>query len=293
MAHLNAERKESAIRAELDHANRRINDITADVHDIIIKERASNSAQAKSKAASARKRHQNELNRQAASAQKRHEKELNLQQVECDDAINQMQLTMKDNEKKALGVRKRQAAKSRAATKRHKKESNKYKRLIQRNLNDLSVSAAIIDDLGMKVTSHLRTQDELKESHKRAMAELMSSHRSKVDDLVSTHAFNLNVEKNNLRQRISSEQKLQNVLYNEVLDSRQIKRHACKSVRSTKKLAAQRLQRMKEWRSRVSWDVEFFTVFALTLRVFIGLLPKLCHWKADVDLNFIDTSNVL
>ena len=300
LAHLNAERKESAIRAELDHANRRINDITADVHDIIIKERASNSAQAKSKAAqakskaaSARKRHQNELNRQAASAQKRHEKELNLQQVECDDAINQMQLTMKDNEKKALGVRKRQAAKSRAATKRHKKESNKYKRLIQRNLNDLSVSAAIIDDLGMKVTSHLRTQDELKESHKRAMAELMSSHRSKVDDLVSTHAFNLNVEKNNLRQRISSERKLQNVLYNEVLDSRQIKRHACKSVRLTKKLAAQRLQRMKEWRSRVSWDVEFFTVFALTLRVFIGLLPKLCHWKEDVDLNFIDTSNVL
>ena len=69
LAHLNAERKESAIRAELDHANRRINDITADVHDIIIKERASNSAQAKlkaaqakSKAASARKRHQNEFN---------------------------------------------------------------------------------------------------------------------------------------------------------------------------------------------------------------------------------------
>ncbi len=69
MAHLNAERKESAIRAKLDHANRRINDITADVHDIIIKEQAPNSAQAKSKvaqakskAASARKRHQNELN---------------------------------------------------------------------------------------------------------------------------------------------------------------------------------------------------------------------------------------
>ena len=32
--------------------------------------------------------------------------------MECDDAINQMQLTMKDNEKKALGVQKRQAAKS-------------------------------------------------------------------------------------------------------------------------------------------------------------------------------------
>jgi hypothetical protein len=47
--------------------------------------------------------------------------------VESDDAINQMQLTMKDNEKKALGVRKRQAAKSRAATNHHKKESNKYK----------------------------------------------------------------------------------------------------------------------------------------------------------------------
>ncbi len=128
-------------------------------------------------------------------------------------------------------------------------------RLIKGNLCDLSVFVAIIDDLGMKMTSHLRTQDELKESHKRAMAELMSSHRSKVDDLVSTHAFNLDVEKNTLHQRISSERELRNVLYNEVLDSRQIKRHACKSVWSTKKLAAQQLQRMKDWRSRVSLDV--------------------------------------
>ena len=69
--------------------------------------------------------------------------------MECDDVINQMQLTMKVNKKKALGVRKRQAAKSRAAAKRHKKEINKYKRLIQCNLHDLFVSAAIIDDLGM------------------------------------------------------------------------------------------------------------------------------------------------
>ena len=96
LAHLNAERKESAIRAELDNAQRRINDITADVHDRIIEEQASNSAQAKSKAASAKKRHQKEFNRQ---------------QMECDNAINQMQLSMKDNEKKALGVQKRQAAK--------------------------------------------------------------------------------------------------------------------------------------------------------------------------------------
>ena len=169
MAQFNAKRKESAVRAELDHANRRINDITADVHDIIIKERALNSAQAKSK---------------RAIIQKRHQKELNLQQVECDDAINQMQLTMRENKKKALGVRKRQAAKSRAATKHHKKEGNKYMRLIQCNLHDLSVFVAIIDDLGMKVTSHLRTQDELKKSHKGAIAELMSSHWSKVDDLV-------------------------------------------------------------------------------------------------------------
>ncbi len=62
LAHLNAERKESAIRAELDNAQRRINDITADVHDRIIEEQASNSAQAKSKVASAKKRHQTELN---------------------------------------------------------------------------------------------------------------------------------------------------------------------------------------------------------------------------------------
>ena len=122
----------------------------------------------------------------------------------------------------------------------------------------------------MKVASHLRTQAALKKSHESAMAELMLSHRSKVDKLTSTHAFNLNVEKNNLRQRISSERKLQNALYNVVLDSRQIKQDACKSVRSTKKVAAQRLHRMKEWRSRVSCDVEVFTVNALTLQVFIG-----------------------
>ncbi len=97
IAHLNAKRKESAVRAELDNAQKRINDITADVHDRIIEEQASNSAQAKWKAASAKKCHRKELNRQ---------------QMECDDAINQMQLTMKDNEKKALGVQKRQAAKS-------------------------------------------------------------------------------------------------------------------------------------------------------------------------------------
>jgi hypothetical protein len=40
------------------------------------------------------------------------------------------------------------------------------------------------------------------------MAELMLSHRSKVDELTSTHAFNLDVEKKNLRQRISSKRKL-------------------------------------------------------------------------------------
>jgi rubrerythrin len=85
----------------------------------------------------------------------------------------------------------------------------------------------------MKVASHLRTQAALKKSHESAMAELMLSHRSKVDKLTSTHAFNLNVEKNNLRQRISSERKLQNALYNVVLDSRQIKQDACKSVWST------------------------------------------------------------
>ena len=89
--------------------------------------------------------------------------------MECDDAIKQMQLTMKGNKKNAMGVRKRQAAKSRAHAKRHKKECNKYKKLIQRNIHDLSVSAAIIDDLEMNVASHLRTQAELKESHKRAM----------------------------------------------------------------------------------------------------------------------------
>ncbi len=91
-----------------------------------------------------------------------------------------------------------------------------------------------------------------------------------MDEPTSTHAFNLDVEKNNLCQPISSERKLQNALYNVVLDSRQIKQDACKSVWSTKKVAAQRLHHIKEWRSRVSCDVEVFTVNALTLQVFIG-----------------------
>ena len=153
------------------------------------------------------------------------------------------------------------------ARKRHKKESNKSKILIQRNLHDLSVSAAKNNDLEMKVASHLRTQAALKKSHKNAMAELMLSRRSKVDKLASTHAFNLDVEKNNLHQHISSEHKLQNALYDEVLDSREIKQDVCKSVLPMKKLAAQQLHRMKEWRSRVSCDVEVFTVNALTPRV--------------------------
>jgi hypothetical protein len=263
LASLSAERKEGVIREELSnaqkelgHAQRRINDITADTCDRIIEERASNTAQAKSKAASAKKHYQKELDLQAASAKKHHQKELNQQKMKCDDAINKMQLTMKDNEKKALNVRKRQAVKSIAANKRHKKDSNKSKQLIQRNLHDLSVSNAKINDLEMKVASHLIAQAALQKSHKNAMAELILSQMSKVDKLASTHAFNLNVEKINLRQRIISERKLQNALYNEVLDSRQIKRDACKLLLPMKMLAAQRLHRMKEWRSRVSSDVE-------------------------------------
>jgi hypothetical protein len=121
-------------------------------------------------------------------------------------------------------------------------DNNKSKRLIHRNLHDyLSVSAAKNNDLEMKVASHLRTQAALKKSHESAMAmaELMLSHWSKVDKLTSTHAFNLDVEKNSLHQRTSSERKLQNAFYNVVSDSRQIKQDACKSVRSTKKVAAQ------------------------------------------------------
>jgi hypothetical protein len=89
-------------------------------------------------------------------------------------------------------------------------DNNKFILLIHPNLHDLSVSAAKNNDLEMKVASHLRTQAALKKSHKSAMAmvELMLSHRSKVDELTLTHAFNLDVEKNNLRQCISSERKL-------------------------------------------------------------------------------------
>ena len=118
-------------------------------------------------------------------------------------------------------------------------DNNKSKRLIHRNLHDLSVSAAKNNDLEMKVASHLRTQAALKKSHESAMAELMLSHWSKVDELTSNHAFNLDAEKNNLRQRICSERKLQNA-------GRSSKMLANQLIQSMKKVAAQRLHRMKE-----------------------------------------------
>ena len=101
------------------------------------------------------------------------------------------------------------------------------------------MSGAKNNDLEMKVASHLRTQAALKKSHESAMAELILSHRSKVDDLTSTHAFNLNAEKNNLRQRICSERKLQNA-------GRSSKMLANQLIQSTKKVAAQQLHRMKK-----------------------------------------------
>ena len=53
-------------------------------------------------------------------------------------------------------------------------DNNKSKRLIHRNLHDLSVSAAKNNDLEMKVASHLRTQAALKKSYESAMAECFS-----------------------------------------------------------------------------------------------------------------------
>jgi hypothetical protein len=197
-----------------------------------------NSAKAKSKAATAKKRHQ---------------KESKLQQMECDDAINQMQLTLKDNDKKALRVRKWQTAKSRASIKHHKKDCNKSRRWIQRNLQDLSVSAAKINDLEMKVASFDKTQAELMESHENAMAELLSQ-KSKVEQLVSTHAINLELEKSKLHQRLIREHQLQNELYKEVLVNRWLKRDACKSACLLKQLSTQQLEQMNEWRSKVSCD---------------------------------------
>ncbi len=86
----------------------------------------------------------------------------------------------------------------------------------------------------MKVASHLRTSCT-KEITQECHGWVDVSHRSKVDELTSTHAFNLDAEKNNLRQCICSERKQQNALYNVVSDSRQIKQDACKSVDSVNK----------------------------------------------------------
>ena len=49
-----------------------------------------------------------------------------------------------------------------------------------------------------------------------------------------------------------NEWQLQNSLYDEVLDTRQHARDACKSVQSYDMLSSQRLIRMKEWRSKCS-----------------------------------------
>jgi hypothetical protein len=225
LAHQQAEREVNAICKELDNAQTRIDHIIAEAHDRIIEEQVFNSAKAKSK---------------AATAHKRHQKKLKLQQMEFDDAINQMHSTLKDNNKKALRVCKRKQQNQELPS------SISRRIIISSEDGSKLVSAAKINDLEMKVAFFEKTQAELKKSHENAMAELMLSQQSKVEQLVSTHAINLEVEKSKLHQCLISEHQFQNELCKEVLEKDWFKRDACKSVCLLKQLSTQQLERMKE-----------------------------------------------
>jgi len=96
------------------------------------------------------------------------------------------------------------------------------------------------------------TLEHLKRSHKDSLIDLMTTHRSKICSIHSQHFSNLLAEKQKLRLCMVNERQLQNSLYDEVLDTRQRVRDACKSVRSYDVLSSKRLIRMKEWRSKCS-----------------------------------------
>jgi hypothetical protein len=94
------------------------------------------------------------------------------------------------------------------------------------------------------------TLEQLKRSDKNALIDLITTHQSKVQSIHSHHFISLLTEKQKLC--MVYERQLQNSLYDEVLDTCQCARDACKSVQSYDMLSKQGLIWMKEWRSKFS-----------------------------------------
>ena len=184
-----------------------------------------------------------------AVTRKQHAKELLLKEKECDIAVDGMkrrlQSTLKRNNKKSSVVLKKQAAKSRVII-------AKSRVIIKRYKMDNARSKATMCNLEEKVAAFEDTLEQLKRSHENAMIDLTATHRRRVRSIHSRHFNSLTTEKQKLRVRIADARQLQNSLYDEVLDTRQHARDACKSARSLDKLSSQRLISMKGWRSKCS-----------------------------------------
>jgi hypothetical protein len=245
LAHQKAMSEVNAIRAkaekslhfaefEIAAAKELCHKAVAEAHDKIMVERVYVSTKAKAKAAITRKQHA---------------KELLLQQRECDSTINGMKCTLqsalKRKDKMSSAILQKQAAKSKVIIKRYKRDGATLTltsiATIKQYERDNATSMATISYLEEKVATLDTTLEHLKRSHEDALIDLMTKHRSKIRSIHSQHFSNLLVEKQKLRLRMVNERQLQNSLYDEVLDTHQRVRDACKSVRSYDVLSSKQL----------------------------------------------------
>ena len=196
----------------------------------------------------------------AAITRKRLAKELLLHQRECDSTINGMKhmlrSALKRKDKMSSAILQKQAAKSRVIIKGYKSDNAtqaaKLRVIIKQYERDNATSIATISNLEEKVATLDATLEQMKRSHKDALIDLMTTHRCKICSIHSQHFSNLLAEKKKQRIRMVNGRQLQNSLYDEMLDTRQRARDACKSIRSYDILSLQRLICMNEWRSKCS-----------------------------------------
>ena len=130
------------------------------------------------------------------------------------------------------------------------KQAAKPRVIIKRYKRDNATSIATISNLEEKVATLDATLEQLKGSNKNALIDLITTHQSKIQSIHSHHVSSLLAEKQKLQLCMVNERQLQNSLYNEVLDTCQLARDACKSVQSYDMLSKQWLIPMKEWRSK-------------------------------------------
>jgi hypothetical protein len=246
----------NAIRDEMKIAKALCDHAVSEAHDKVIAERVFLSTQAKAKAAITRKQHAKELlitKKECDIALLITKKEcdiaLLITKKECDIAIGGMKRrlrsTLKRKDKMSSAILRKRAAKSKVIIKKSRVTIKRYK-------TENATSEATICNLEEKVAAFESTLEQLKRSHENAMIDLTTAHRRRVSSIHSRHFSSLIAEKQKLRLRMVNERQLQNSLYDEVLDTRQRVRDACKSVQSYDVLSSKRLIRMKKWRSKCS-----------------------------------------